>query len=46
MGVLDIILTVNIILKLIGLINWSWWTVLWPLWVDITFAIIMRLFLS
>ena len=39
-GFLDVILVVNIILKLIGLINWSWWVVLWPLWVSIVIAII------
>lgn len=49
-GLLDVILVVNIILKLIGVINWSWWVVLWPLWVSIAiiaivfiiFAIIRR----
>lgn len=39
-GLLDIILVVNIILKLIGVINWSWWVVLWPLWVSIAILII------
>lgn len=39
-GLLDIILVVNIILKLIGVINWSWWVVLWPLWVSIAIIII------
>lgn len=32
LGVLDVILIVQVILKLFGLINWSWWAVLWPLW--------------
>lgn len=39
-GLLDVILVVNIILKLIGVINWSWWVVLWPLWVSIAILII------
>ena len=39
-GLLDVILVVNIILKLIGVINWSWWIVLWPLWVSIAIIII------
>ena len=39
-GLLDVILIVNIILKLIDVINWSWWVVLWPLWVSIAIAII------
>lgn len=40
LGLLDVILVVNIILKLIGIINWSWWVVLWPLWAGITIIII------
>lgn len=39
-GLLDVILVVNIILKLIGVINWSWWIVLWPLWASIAIIII------
>lgn len=38
---LDVILVVNIVLKLIGVINWSWWVVLWPLWVSIAILIII-----
>ena len=49
-GLLDVILVVNIILKLIGVINWSWWVVLWPLWVSIAiiiiFIIIIKVFLG
>ena len=33
MGILDVILIVFIILKLTGLIAWSWWAVLIPLWI-------------
>lgn len=40
LGLLDVILVVNIVLKLIGVINWSWWVVLWPLWVSIAIIII------
>lgn len=32
---LDLILVVNIVLKLVGVIQWSWWAVLWPLWVSL-----------
>ena len=35
-GILDVVLIVNIILKFIGIINWSWWVVLWPLWVGLS----------
>ena len=34
-GFLDILLLVNIVLKLVGVINWSWWVVLWPLWASL-----------
>ena len=40
MGLLDVILIVQIILKLFGLINWSWGLVLWPLWLSIVIIII------
>lgn len=39
-GLLDIILIVNAVLKLIGVIDWSWWVVLWPLWVNIILPIL------
>lgn len=39
-GLLDIILVV-IILKLIGVINWSWWVVLWPLWASLIITAIV-----
>lgn len=34
-GVLDVILIVNIILKVLKIITWSWVLVLWPLWVGL-----------
>lgn len=40
-GLLDVILVVNIILKLVGVINWSWLIVLWPFWVSIVIIIII-----
>lgn len=39
-GFFDMLLLVNIVLKLTGVINWSWWVVLWPLWFGIIVAII------
>lgn len=39
----DIILVVNVILKLAGLITWSWWVVLWPLWFTIIVFIILTI---
>ena len=38
-GFLDFLLLVNIVLKLCGVINWSWWIVFWPLWGGIAFVI-------
>lgn len=38
MGILDVILVINIVLKLLNLINWSWWIVLWPFWVILIIA--------
>lgn len=35
---LTIMLVINIILKLLNIITWNWFIVLWPLWV--TFGII------
>ena len=42
---LNIILLVNIILKLVKIINWSWTIVLWPLWAEIALIIIILLIL-
>lgn len=38
MGILDVILVINIVLKLLNLITWSWWAVLWPLWAVLIIA--------
>lgn len=35
LGILDVVQIVFIILKLCGVINWSWWVVLLPLWVTL-----------
>lgn len=37
---LEILLIVNIILKLTETITWNWWLVLWPLWTSIILFII------
>ena len=42
---LNIILLVNIILKLVKIINWSWTIVLWPLWTEIALILIILLIL-
>ena len=35
LGILGVVEIVFIILKLLGVINWSWWIVLIPLWIDL-----------
>ena len=42
----DVILVVNIILKLVGIINWSWLVVLWPLWISIIIIIIFIIIIN
>ena len=34
-GVLDVLQIVFIVLKLVGVIDWSWWVVLIPLWISL-----------
>lgn len=41
MGILDVILVINIVLKLLNLITWSWWAVLWPFWVILIMALLL-----
>ena len=38
---MDLLLLVNIVLKLCGVIKWSWWLVLWPLWGGVAFILIV-----
>ena len=40
MGIIGVLQIIFIVLKLIGAINWSWWLVLIPLWIDIACFII------
>lgn len=42
-GFLDALLLIFIVLKLIGIITWSWWIVLIPLWIEIILVIIFIL---
>lgn len=42
-GFLDALLLIFIVLKLIGIITWSWWVVLIPLWIEIILVIIFIL---
>jgi hypothetical protein len=40
-GICGVLTIVFVVLKLVGVINWSWLWVLCPLWIDIVFAIIV-----
>lgn len=40
-GICGVLTIVFVVLKLVGVINWSWLWVLCPLWIDILFAIIV-----
>ncbi len=33
MGILDVVQVTFIVLKVTGVIQWSWWVVLTPLWI-------------
>ena len=35
LGLVDVLAIVFIVLKLIGVISWSWWWVLSPLWIGL-----------
>ena len=40
LGFCDVLLIVFIVLKLIGIINWSWGWVLAPLWIPVLLVVI------
>ena len=44
MGILDVLAIIVIVLKIIGLIQWSWLWVLSPIWIIGILAIISSIF--
>lgn len=40
-GFLDALLIVFIVLKLCGVINWSWWWVLSPIWLPLAIILVI-----
>ena len=44
-SLLGVVQIVFIVLKLVGVITWSWWLVLIPLWVSIALILISLLFI-
>ena len=45
LSILGVVEIVFIILKLLGVINWSWWIVLIPLWIDLGITLLVILFI-
>ena len=45
-GVLSLLLVAFIVLKLCGVITWSWWLVLSPLWAPIIIGLILLLIMG
>ena len=44
MGILEVITIVFVVLKLVGVITWSWWTVFIPMYIAVVwYAIIIGL---
>lgn len=41
LGIVAVLQIVFLVLKLTGLIDWSWWLVLVPLWADIGFGLLL-----
>jgi hypothetical protein len=40
LGFTEALLLVFVVLKLIGVINWSWWWVLAPLWIPLSLVVV------
>ncbi len=45
-GILGVLLIIFIVLKLVGVINWSWLLVLVPLWIELGFAAVMLIIIA
>lgn len=43
LSILGVVEIVFIILKLLGIINWSWWIVLIPLWIELGITLLIIL---
>lgn len=41
--ILELLLVIFIVLKLTGVITWSWWWVLSPLWIPLAIALIVTI---
>lgn len=41
LGLASVLTIIFIVLKLVGVINWSWWWVLSPAWISISLSLII-----
>ena len=46
MGLTGVLLVVFVVLKLTGLIAWSWWWVLSPIWISLAVTVVVLLCLA
>ena len=46
LGVCDVLGIVFIVLKLIGVISWSWWWVLAPFWIPLAIVILCAIIIT
>lgn len=46
LGVCDVLGIVFIVLKLVGVISWSWWWVLAPFWIPLAIVVICLVILA
>lgn len=46
MGLLSVLCLIFIVLKLTGLISWSWWWVLSPLWIYLALVIMVVILIA
>lgn len=45
-GVCGLLLVAFVVLKLVGVINWSWWWVISPLWIPLAISLVLLLILG
>lgn len=46
LGVCDVLGIVFIVLKLVGVISWSWWWVLAPFWIPLAIVVVCLIILA
>lgn len=46
LGLCDVLAVVFIVLKLIGVIDWSWWWVLAPVWIPVISVSLIRFLIT